>query len=1062
MIQYNISDKFSNDDIVNYPFNIMNKYGEPIHDFWKVIQEVADHIVDDDTSKVRFIWIEAESYCQTEVFLKRILELHHEDYPTLYLHWIDFTNQGISISAKVSQVMIGHAYFSNLPTLKICVIDHAETIGQISQFTELCDRFSNNPCIFIFLSKKGSDADINYWIDLVRNSQNTSTQNLGIIRSESNYFVVKPYSIEICKELLSKAIINDEVKRRSLEIAESTLDYEMRRPYYFDLLISVLRQCISKEDVPTAFNDTLLLENIYSKAISGIIDHLKGESTLNAYIIGYYNSDFVKKCDLDEQKRLPIDNYAWAYGIISYTPNNRKCEYYRESITLLFEKNGNSFNTNSFDQLKDINAHIVKIKFEGPNAVNPSFNLREYFIELAQNSLYGALICSAVMNDCFYQISDSFRQSLFVVLAQNYLNKLEDQNKIRIHVLLGLELGRLLPKLPDQTIVNGMGYFFSQVTNDYVVPVCNQNGVSVIPLTNFEFEKFVKDGGYCDYYEKEFSGPLNRIAVAYYKEIFDFIIGSLSGQNNEDCNCLATLLKGYDWLQYKQIAYLFTHGSDTSFDTIYESIQLNLYPTLLEYPAKWADRKNSQTTHPFCNPLQPVICINLFEARAYVKWLSKKIGQPVRILKFDPDYLSIVGSTESPEGQKQREKFLRYINDTSCFINSAEHSKYFYGRDDIEVRDLSPVAIPDTEFDELFDFVGNVFEMQDSRYNYCYSEHLESISSQSICEFEKRDSSIIDYNCPGGGFQRTKANWPPEYMGQVPAFLRNQDIGFRIVINGENEGGRTINKLPPNFTDYTERSKEVFQVSEIKSWSSRLLNSITLSSEHKELNKGPIYSYEEKSVTLYSIKSDNEGLEHIILLAEGDYIYAYHLKCITYIESEELDKEISIITRQAIPPESLSNRKRCSNKNMANWIDLLKVVGNHTTSYFEAYPLNICNGFFSVQPIELHPNIVNDKECKETSAFIGEYKISYSEFARDFRLEFYHSLKSKLGVNYFLPDWVNIVDFIGFLTTLIDGNVRLDIETIFAAITTIDTADLHEQINRKKLRAMEERRKMGD
>lgn len=1059
MILYNISDKFCNDDIVNYPFNIMNKHGEPIRDFWKVINTVVNHIVDDDTSKVRFIWIEAESYCQTEVFLKRILELHHEDYPTLYLHWIDFANQGISISTKVNQVMIDHVYFSNIPTLKICVIDHAETIGQISQFTELCDRFSNNPCIFIFLSKKGSDADANYWSDLVRNSQNVTTQNLGIIRSESNYFVVKPYSIEICKELLNKAIRNDEIKRRILEIAERTLNYEMCRPYYFDLLISVLRQCITKEDVPTAFNDTLLLENIYSTAISGIIGHLKGESTLEAYIIGYYNSDFVKKSGLDEQKRLPIDNYAWAYGIISHTPNIAKREYYKDSINLIFEKRGNNFEQSSFDQLKDINAHLVKLSFDGSNTVNPSFNLKEYFIELVQNSLYGALICSAVMNDCFYQIEESARQRLFIVLAQNYLKKLGDKDKIRIHVLLGQELGKLLPKLPNQTIVDGMGYFFCQVTNDYIMPVCNQNGISVIPVTNFEFEKFVKDGGYYNYYKKEFSGPLNKIAVAYYKEIFDFIVLALSGQDGEDCSCLATLLKGYDWLQYKQIAYLFTHGSDTAFNTIYESIQSNLYPTLLEYPAKWTDKKNSHPARPFCNPLQPVTCINLFEARAYVKWLSKKIGQPVRILKFDPDYLSIVGSTESPESRKHREKFLTYIQEASFFINSAEHSKYFYGRDDIEVKEISPVAIPDTKFDGLYDFVGNVFEMQDSRYNYCYAE--EDISSQSIGEFEKRDTAIVDYNCPGGGFQRNKANWPPEYMGQVPAFLRNQDIGFRIVINGKNGGDRTINKLPPTLSKYSEKVEEVFQIPEITNWSSRLLDSITITSENKELNKGLTYSYEDKSVTLYSIKSDNEGLEYIMLLAEREYIYAYHLRCITSICSEKIDNEISIITSHAIPPESLANRKKCSNKNMANWIDLLQVVGDHLAAYFEAYSLDICNGYFSVPPIDLHPNIVNKRENKKESALNGRYKISYSESASDFRLEFFHSLKSKLGANYFLPDWVNIVDFIEFLTTLIDRNARLDIETIFTAITTIDTADLHEQINKKKLRSMEERVENG-
>lgn len=1061
MIHYNISDKFNNDDVVNYPFNIMNSDGQLINDFWEIIHEIADHIVNDNTSKVRFVWIEAESYCQTEVFLKRILLPHHKDYPVLYLHWIDFINQGITINTKVNQVMIDNKYFSNQNTLKICVIDHAETIGQIDQYTELCDKFSDNPCIFIFLSKKGSEADINYWLDLIRSSQNTTNNNLGIIRSESNFYLVKPYSIDICKKLISNAIHNKEVRLRSLETAETTLNYEMRRPYYFDLLISVLRQCNSQEEVPIAFNDTLLLENIYSKAIRGIVGHLTGESTLDSYIQGYYKSDFVKKSGLDKQKRIPIDNYAWAYGIISYTPSVKKVDYYKKAIALTFKANGEDYNTNSFDQMRGINKHIVTIKFERSEEINKLFDLNDYLRELASYNLFGALICATVLNDCFDQVDVSIRRQVFITLGTIYRNELGDRTKIRMHVLLGLELGKLLPKIPNQTIAESMGYFFDRVTDNYVLPVCNKNGIAVISLTNFEFEKFVKDGGYQNYYNKEFAGPLNKIAVTYYKEIFDFIVGALDGLNTDDSKCLALLLKGYDWLQYKQIAYLFAQKSAITTNEIFSSIETNNYPLSLEYPAKWADRQNSQTTRPFCNPLQPVICINLFEARAYANWLSDKIGMDVRIMKYDPDYLSIIGSMDSDEDRIQRDKFLKYLDDKSCFINSAEHSQYFYGSDDIEIRELSPMAIPDTQFLELFDFVGNVFETQDTHYNYYYPEE---ISERSIQEFQKKERAVTDYNCPGGGFQRTKANWPPEYMGQAPAFLRNQDIGFRIVINGKGEGHRQFENFTVSPVKYDESSKEIFTLLVTKHNSGQLLDNVTITSKNNELNKSDIYVNKTQSVVLFSIKNynDNTNVEFIMLLASGECIYAYHLKKIATIKTDEVEKKISIIARKPISPESLAARKRCNNQSKADWIELLIMEGNFLTNYFQAYPLNVCNGSFVVPDLMICQDIVDGVMHEKISTLSGEYKISYVEHLGAFRSKFYNGLKSKLGVDFFLPDWIDIVDFIGFLSSTIDIKLKLNVEIIFAAITTIDTADLHEQINKKKLLAIEERMKRSE
>lgn len=1047
MIKYDIPDTFVNQS-VNYPFNITKEDGSFIADFWVVINMVANEIKNDTKSRVRFIWIDAETYCQTEIFLKRILFEHHESYPVLYLHWIDFVNKGNSIYDQLHQEKIGKDYFINYDEkLKICVVDHAEEIGQKEQYLKLCKGLTNNRCIFIFLSKKDS-SDLAYWKQIVSEARTTGVESyLGITRSEKNYYQVKPYTYSQCKEIFFSALTNDSIKTKSISMLETLLK-ELRRPYYFDFLVKELNSYRDVSHMPEAFNDPELIIKIYSCSVKGILDHISAFETLKEYIEGYYSSGFVKNYMLGDQSRVPHDNYAWAHGVINCSFRNDNS--YNEVISTQFNYNEN----HQYDldkQVKEINKRIVSIFFSTEILkINSKFVLKDYLCEFLEYSQYSAYICAAVLNECFEQIEEEVRNTILIALGKRYCRDLDSINDIRYHCLLGFEIGKLLPKANNDCIAKGLEHIYSCVCDNYVEPKCNSTGISVIPVTNFEFEKFVKDNGYKRFYSLNSDKPLNEIAVAYYKEILNFIIGALSGCNRKDSKCLARLLRGYDWDQYKQIAYLLSRKDDINNEDIYKAICIN-YPEDILYPAKWADCANTSATRPFCNPLQPVVCINIFEARAYAKWLSEKIKKPVRLLNYDPDYLSIIGASTDNE---IRRSFSLYVEDHRNYFNSVENDTLYYGSDDIELKEPSPVATPNTRYLDLYDFIGNVFETQDTPFTYNYGKNSDAIKQ----ELKKNGEIYMDYNCPGGGLQRTAVNWPPEYMGQVPAFLRNQDIGFRIVIGTCDVGSQEHMNRKLELTHYSESAIETYTVEH--SEDSSVLSHLQIKYDNNEqlfendFDCSGVFSHRKKQAKVFMQKNKNSGYkESILLVLKGEDVFAYHLIGIASIQNngKQHESELQMIVRKPIVPEDLAIRKKRHNQSCAEWIDLIELVYTGYIDTYIAYPINISNGYFKISDRNVRDEIFEGYEVKKLSALINSYLISFTSDSQTNKKDYYAMLKEKLGADFFLPDWIDIVDFINNIATNMSINNVLDVGMVMAAITTIDTSDLHEQINKKIL-----------
>lgn len=1048
MFKYNNYGKFVNN--INYPFNITTVNDTFVDDFWTEIDKLINQINNEKFSKIRYVWINTGNYCQAEIFLKDLLLQNCGNYPVLYLHCIDFIRNDRTVYHQLSQEQIDDVYFINNPdVVKICVIDHAETINQLDQYLELCRKLHNNKCIFIFLSKNDTST-LSYWKEIVKKASSEFDDHdcyLSIIRSEENYYVVKPYSHHQCKEIFRIAIEKEDIRNMVISIAD-TLEEELRRPYYFDHLIDELNKYEDVSQLPAKLDDDNFMLKIFSQSMDGISSHLKGFTTLREYIEGYYKSDFVKSFDYGEHNRIPFDNYICAYGIMYCSSNNK----YEDIILDQFEYYNiekNDFRAQSIE----INERLVLLFYsEKKKIINNNFVLKDYFLQMIKHSIGASSICASVLNKCFEKIDEETREIIFKALGKRYGEILESKEDIFVHYLLGMDIGMLMPRVSNNCIIDGLGYFFKSVNDDYVEPKYNNNGISVIPVTNFEFQKFVKNYGYA-FYSLNSDKPLNEIATKYYEEIFNFIISALCGDNRKDSNCLARLLKGYGGNHYKQIAYLFSRKEDIDSTAIYDSIGVN-YPDKVSNPAKWENNENADMSRPFCNPLQPVVCVNIFEARAYANWLSTKINKPVRLLIYDPDYLSVIGNSEEDE---LRQRFISHIENQRDFINSVENDALFYGKNDIKVKEPYPVAIPNLKFLELYDFIGNIFETQDTPFTYNYIKNNELVKK----ELRKIKDVFIDYNCPGGGLQRTEANWPPEYMGQVPAFLRNQDIGFRIVIGTDDIGTQKHKFRTLSHTHYSESAVEEFTC--ITKNCSNLLNYIHLeyvdsnNKFERDFFRSKVFFYEDKSAVVYTPKNITAtDYKESILLVQNKYnVFTYHLVNIASIRNSNKSHSpyLKMCVRNPIVPKDLNARRKMQSHSYSDWIDMIELVNDNSIDTYIAYPIDILNGYFQITGRNVRYKVRNGQEYKKHSSISDSYIICFNSDidSQNYKSTYYGELRNKLGVNFFLPDWIDIVDFIKNISINMSSSNVLDIETVMAAISTIDTADLHEQINKKIL-----------
>lgn len=136
----------------------------------------------------------------------------------------------------------------------------------------------------------------------------------------------------------------------------------------------------------------------------------------------------------------------------------------------------------------------------------------------------------------------------------------------------------------------------------------------------------------------------------------------------------------------------------------------------------------------------------------------------------------------------------------------------------------------------------------------------------------------------------------------------------------------------------------------------------------------------------------------------------------------------------------------------SDWIDMVELFVDGYVYNYMAFQINIVNGFFQITSRKVRYDIRDVQEIRRPSILGNSYMICFNSDSQSYEKFYYESFKDKLGADFFLPDWINIINFIRNIYINIPISNELDIETVMAAISTIDTTDLHEQINIKLLK----------
>ena len=172
----------------------------------------------------------------------------------------------------------------------------------------------------------------------------------------------------------------------------------------------------------------------------------------------------------------------------------------------------------------------------------------------------------------------------------------------------------------------------------------------------------------------------------------------------------------------------------------------------------------------------PVVCVNWDDAKAYVRWLSRKTGQEYRLpSESEWEYASRAGTTTTRYwGSRASHEYANYGKDKCC-------EGYASGRD--RWINTSPAgSFPPNNFD-LYDMLGNVWEWVEDCWNRNYSGAPSDGRAWKAGDCNRhvlRGGSLFN---------------PPRYVrsalhGWLPSTDRIKDGGFRVA--------RTLKAVPPS------------------------------------------------------------------------------------------------------------------------------------------------------------------------------------------------------------------------------------------------------------------------
>jgi len=1000
-----------------------------------------------------FVWIEAEKYCGVEHALFKTLSVDTFESANKVCYCSSFDVPKLDFYNYFENIELGfdaHEPFLYGKTPKIVVIDHAEIIEEPQKILELSRLLTLNSkekvlCVFMAKRRKHSD----FWKSVCESAE------LGIngepFRKSRTIYTVSALSMQQVISVIKVSDISQRKKEQIISKSDS-FDAYLYKHYFLDRLISYFSRSDTK--VPETFKDFSLLLALY---------HTQLERSFNATSeLSDFVDDFLKNegIENDSSWEDPYGCFALSYGAARF------CTDYEKINTVISE---------IINKSGDID--ILTRIFEEVFTLCEQFHRNKYIVlkELSLCGIKGADIAAKILKCSFDAIPDDERTIIFENLCKQYVtpanvcSKYNDCEKgeerrtcvgeIKTRFSLGLSIGILVLKMSSKIVEKCLSCFFEKVEDDYVLPKINSNGISLCVITNFEYMKFVNDDGYATL--RNFGFPsaeqLKDSYYALYKDLIGIIQEAAVTDNDKIRRIISMTFKGSDWRHYNRIAHILaemredetTHKIEALCDVLDD-----YYAEDLTAPVKWGKPYNPSDL--FCNPLQPVVGISLFEARAYAAWLSKKANQPVHLVKYNPDYLSIVGVKDVTNDRllNIRNAFETYkSNDLLSLINTRENSNCYYGPSNRELQEPATIGLIQRPLPNsgLFDFCGNVFEMQDTEFQPA-DQKLRIHQSSDIQPWQRV------YNCGGGGWQHTRIRIPTEYMGQFTVCTRNQDIGFRVVF-GEHEKFDVGTEKRTKDTEgqsstYDEAVREIYTKKENPFID---LDKIVLQNsknQDKILYGSPMEVYENNgefhAIRLFSTdETPLQSVERIMLLSVGFDIYAYHLIPLACVKNNsDGDERTEIILRKPQLALNSLSRKRLSNKACAFAVDCVQMISSSQTEVFVPYHADISCGRIIVE--KRSKRVGNQSASNHTGKLSNTFTFNISDNSYKFQL--FEKIKWSLSGEVFLPDWIDLFDFINLSAANYDGQqTTLDRSTTMNVLSTIDTVDLHSLIRTENM-----------
>lgn len=333
-------------------------------------------------------------------------------------------------------------------------------------------------------------------------------------------------------------------------------------------------------------------------------------------------------------------------------------------------------------------------------------------------------------------VLEDTKKNLRLLISEQIVAKLKESFSIYENANLGFLLG----KLGDIRVAKNTDLIFLEPQVSHIKRL--NLSVGVFPITNLEFELFIKDGGYTNLnYWIDSSASIWFNSEDRIRSICSFWYDIQNKLNYGDNFLNFCKRNKFDKELIANLAY-------------FKAIEKNEFEEMIR--DLYSEEKNSRPlmweNPTYNNPSQPVVGISVYEAMAYCTWLSIKSGKSYRLLT-ENEWESVAYA--------DRKSYV-YGNKFNPLYSNTYESK---------LKKIVPVGICDKNctVDGVYDLSGNIYEWTSTIYD-----------NPSI----RAETPFKQYVCKGGSWIQDSSRAKSTYTGRGMGWVRNLDIGFRVCFDG--------------------------------------------------------------------------------------------------------------------------------------------------------------------------------------------------------------------------------------------------------------------------------------